>query len=341
MNIWYDFEVAKMEINLNWTYMRAWVLLAASPFTLGWLPRMRLLMLFVVLLLLPLILLLPLWLILLFRLLLLLTMMLLMLLLLLLLLSVDDRRLAILQSFAWLRSKQIFNPAQNRSNDSIPLTGVTRRRQSMTPCGKPFDPSSCHRASISDNRTNPVRLSSIISNNVRMLETNFFGKFSNGLAPFPPQLLLPECEFRLFVVFVLLPVLWQLLFDDCCTGGKWWCVATECFNTTDWPSITFIGGTHLVIVFLFIMLGNFINSATARQIQCPLKCSKLWECRFFISFCVDCYCANNIRCLKRLRRQNGQIQRKNKNKWWKKKKKWKMTKTVPIRMRSLLQLLFA
>lgn len=170
----------------------------------------------------------------------------LLLLLLLQLLSVDDRRL-ILQSLAWFRSRQILRPAQNRSNDSIPLTGVTRRRQSITPCGSPLEPSSCHRASISDNRTKPVRLSSMISNSVRMLDTNFFGKFSNGLLDTLPQLL--ECEFKLLVVFVLLP-LWQLLFveinEDCWTGI---CATTVCFST-DCPSI--IGGTHLVNVFRFI-----------------------------------------------------------------------------------------
>lgn len=166
-----------------------------------------------------------------------------MILLLLPLLSIDDRH-----SLAWFLSKQIFNPAQNRSKLSIPDTGVTRLKQSITPVGIPFDPSSCQRASMSDNRTKPVRLSpSIISNNVRILETNFFGKFSNGL-----ELQLLECE----LLLVLLP-LWQLLFvdinDDCCIGGdKWW--ATEC--TDDWLSITFISGTHVVNVFRFIVIIN-------------------------------------------------------------------------------------
>lgn len=176
---------------------------------------------------------------------------LLLLLLILLLLSVDDRRL-ILQSLAWLRSKHILRPAQNRSNDNIPLTGVTRLKQSITPCGKPFEPSSCHRASISDNLTNPVRLSSIISNKVLMLDTNFFGKFSNGLDTLP-QLL--ECEFKLFVVFVLLP-LWQLPFveinDDCCTG-----ICGTVRFITICPSCTFIGGTHFVNVFRFIFFLSF------------------------------------------------------------------------------------
>lgn len=51
----------------------------------------------------------------------------------------------------WLRRRQIFKPAQNLSNVSRPLEGVTFLRLSMTPLGRPFVPSSCQRLSISTN----------------------------------------------------------------------------------------------------------------------------------------------------------------------------------------------
>jgi hypothetical protein len=49
----------------------------------------------------------------------------------------------------WLRSRQIFSPAQNRSNDNNPFGGVTFLKLSITPLGSPFVPSSCQRLSIS------------------------------------------------------------------------------------------------------------------------------------------------------------------------------------------------
>uniref|UniRef100_A0A182VPE2 Uncharacterized protein n=1 Tax=Anopheles merus TaxID=30066 RepID=A0A182VPE2_ANOME len=55
----------------------------------------------------------------------------------------------------WLRNRQILRPLQKRSNDSSPLGGVTLRKLSMTPRGSPFDPSSCHRSSMSASRTQP------------------------------------------------------------------------------------------------------------------------------------------------------------------------------------------
>lgn len=51
----------------------------------------------------------------------------------------------------WLRRRQIFKPAQNLSNVSRPLEGVTFLRLSITPLGRPFVPSSCQRLSISTN----------------------------------------------------------------------------------------------------------------------------------------------------------------------------------------------
>lgn len=118
---------------------------------------------------------------------------------------------------------------------------MTRLKQSITPCGKPFEPSSCHRASISDNFTNPVRLSSIISNKVRILDTNFFGKFSNGLEPLAPFAL--DCELKLFIPLKLLP-----LCDNC---GAVNCAIVN--FSADCPSLTtFNGGTNFVAGFRFI-----------------------------------------------------------------------------------------
>lgn len=120
--------------------------------------------------------------------------------------DVDERRLLPLPS-DWLLSRQIFNPAQKRSNESNPLAGVTRRRLSITPGGRPLDPSSCHRCSMSDSRTNPLRLSSIISNRVRILLTNRFGRLSRV----PPTLLpfdeggVDDCNFW-----------WPIIRCDCC-----------------------------------------------------------------------------------------------------------------------------
>lgn len=189
------------------------------------------------------------------------------------------------QSFVvWFRSKQIFRPAQNRSNDNMPLIGVTRRKQSITPCGKPFEPSSCHRASMSDNRTNPLRLSSIISNNVRMLETNFFGRFSNGpplvvlplpLPPPPTLPLLPPLPLPQFVLAFELKLLrvppplppnpFPLRHNACVDidgtlkcgmvsfNSVWWWVWWWWWCWW-WPFTAFTAGTYFVAVFRFIFI---------------------------------------------------------------------------------------
>lgn len=181
------------------------------------------------------------------------------------LLSVDERRLDLLPaSNVWFRSKQIFRPAQNRSNDSMPLTGVTRRKQSITPCGNPLEPSSCQRASMSTSRTKPVRLSSIISNSVRMLDTNFFGKLSRELWP----LLLPPPGVELNDEFVL-------PFNEdgwwwCCDGWCCCCWCCCCCCCAEWDCTlpitmpVFKWDTPFAIRFLFISISMFSFRLSSR-----------------------------------------------------------------------------
>lgn len=138
--------------------------------------------------------------------------------------DVDDRRLPFPSD--WFFNRQIFKPAQKRSKLSSPLAGVTRRRQSITPGGKPFEPSSCHRCSMSDSRTNPVRLSSMISNNVLILLTNRFGRLSSGL---------PELTGTI-------------------TGGDGFCMWCDCCTFPITTPVLLVSGTAPVL-FRFIVIG--------------------------------------------------------------------------------------
>lgn len=71
---------------------------------------------------------------------------------------------------------------------------INLRKLSMTPRGIPSEPS-CHRCSISANLTCPVRLSAIMSNNVRIADINDFGRPSkvsdDSELTLPPLVMLP------------------------------------------------------------------------------------------------------------------------------------------------------
>lgn len=78
------------------------------------------------------------------------------------------------------RKRQIRRPAQKRSKVRSPLAGVTFRRLSTTPLGRPPQPfSSFQRFSISVRQTYPVRLWSMTSKRVLMAVTKGLGRASS------------------------------------------------------------------------------------------------------------------------------------------------------------------